>query len=149
MVRKWQVLVSSSSPVFNNNTPYLKYYLDCAVPVFTRPAPTTCSSSIASTCTSDDNTPPLLLFNRSRSSISGGYNIPIHTHRMWAPFDIETLPRLLAIALCEFLHHSIVIRCIVARYMADLYLISLYCIIVNRILTFSVIPRCSHILNKA
>ena len=81
MVRKWQVLVSSSSPVFNNNTTYLKYYLDCAVPVFTRPAPTTCSCSIASTCTSGDNTPPLLLFNRS--SISGGSQSSINLSQIY------------------------------------------------------------------
>ena len=84
MARKWQVLVSSSSLVFNNNTTYLKYYLDCAVPVFTRPAPTTCSCSIASTCTSGDNTPPLLLFNRS--SISGGLQSSINLSQIILPF---------------------------------------------------------------
>ena len=66
-----------------------------------------------------------------------------------ATFDIETLPRLLVIALHEFFHRSIIVRCIVTSDMADLYLISLHCIINGGILTFSVIPRHLHILNKA
>jgi serine/arginine repetitive matrix protein 2 len=43
--------------VFENDTMILNCYLDCAVPVFTRPAPTTRSCS--STCTSGGNTPLL------------------------------------------------------------------------------------------
>ena len=91
------MLVSSSSPIFSNDTILLKCYLDCAVPVFTRPAPTTCSCSIASTCTSGDNTPPLLLFNRSRSSISGGLQSSINLSQIY--FALSNATHMITLAM--------------------------------------------------
>ena len=56
-------------PVFANDS-LLNCYLDCAVPVFTRPAPTTRSRSSTCTSSSGGDTPPLS--SSDGSSNSGG-----------------------------------------------------------------------------